>query len=190
MNAATTGRPPQLVAASERPLRLAGAPATIAARVPVSGRTVLRSALDGEISARGRRPRVYLNVEDLRADKNQGAVYGVYLGLPAPWDEKIRNRHHVGNVTVFGVEAASAKDAAHDHVPGMRHTFDVTRRIRTLWRSRRLDDLERIPVTFLLELPIPPPDYQGDDAQRILQRMVDDAAATPITVGRVSLFVG
>ena len=31
MSPATTGRPPQLVAASERPLRLAGAPTSIAA---------------------------------------------------------------------------------------------------------------------------------------------------------------
>jgi hypothetical protein len=189
MNATSNGRPPRMVAASERPLRLAGGPATVAAHVPTSGRTALRSALDGEISARGRRARVYLNVEDLTADKNQGAVYGVYLGLPFPWTEEIRNRHHVGNITVFGIESASAKDPAHDHVPGMRHTFDVTRRIRTLWRARRLGELDRIPVTFLLELPIPPPGFRGD-AQRILQRMVDEAAATPITVGRVSLFVG
>ena len=187
MNTAPTGRPPQMVAASERPLRLAGAPATVAALVPGSAQRALRTALEG--GGDGRRTRVYLNVEDLRADKNQGAVYGVYLALPAGWDERVRNRHHVGNVTVFGIEQVSAKDAAHDHVPGLRHTFDVTRKIRTLYRARRWVDLERLPVTFLLELPIPPPGFSGN-ASKILRRQVDDAAATPITVGRVSLFVG
>ena len=116
-------------------------------------------------------------------------MYGVYLALPAGWDERVRNRHHVGNVTVFGIEQVSAKDAAHDHVPGLRHTFDVTRKIRTLYRARRFVDLERLPVTFLLELPIPPPGFTGN-ASKILRRQFDDAAATPITVGRVSLFVG
>jgi hypothetical protein len=189
MSPATTGRPPQLVAASERPLRLAGAPTSIAAVVPSSARVALRGALDGRTTAHGRRQRVYLNVEDLRADRNQGAVYGVYLALPAGWNERTRNRHHVGNVTVFGIEQVTAKDAAHDHIPGLRHTFDVTRKIRTLYRARRLLDLDRIPVTFLLELPTPPPGYQGD-AKQLLQRQVDVAAKTPITVGRVSLFVG
>ena len=97
---------------------------------------------------------MWLNVEDIRADLNPGVVYGVYLNLPRKYDERIRNHHHVGNVTVFGIEAMNDPDPTHDHVVGMRHTFDITRRMRVLERSGRLASDDALDVTFLLELPV------------------------------------
>jgi tyrosinase len=182
--------PPRLAAATERPARLAGAPVSMTAVVPRATRRLLADAVRGDVRPPShRRSRIYLNVEDIRADANPGSVYGVYLNLPASPTERDRDHHHVGNVTVFGIEAMNAADPRHEHVPGMRHTFDVTRRVRTLWRSGRFDRDDRVVVTFLLELPLPPPGFRGD-ADRILGAMVHAAAAAPITIGRVSVFVG
>jgi tyrosinase len=184
-----SGAPPRLAAASERPTRLAGRPVSAAVIVPAATRDLLAAAAE-PATGKGhtRRSRIYLNVEDIRAVANPGSVYGVYLNLPDTYTERVRDRHHVGNVTVFGVEAALAKDPQHEHVPGMRHTFDVTRKVRVLRRLGRLEP-DRLVVTFLLELPVPPPGFRGN-ADQILRDLVDNARATPITVGRVSVFVG
>lgn len=131
----------------------------------------------------------FLNVEDLRALNNPGVVYGVYLNLPKRWTQRDRHHHHVGNLTVFGIEGMNSLDPTHDHIPGLRHTFDVTRKLRVLRRSgriRRGDDLE---VTFLPELPEPPPGYRGD-VDQVLGEILDGARSAPIVVGRVSVFVG
>lgn len=194
MNPSPDLRPPRLAAASRGSVELAGAPVSMTAMVPTGTRRLLAGAAGRESARPGRnRPRIYLNVEDIRAKGSPGSVYGVYLNLPPRrdhgWSERVRNHHHIGNVTAFGAEAANDPDPKHQHVPGMRHTFDVTRRVRTLRRSGRFGHEDRVVVTFLLELPLPPPGYRGN-ADRILDKLVRDAAAAPITVGRVSLFVG
>jgi tyrosinase len=185
-------RPPELVAATERPLQLSGRQASVAARTAPRGRQAMESltARQGVVERRvNAQRRIYLNVEDLRADLNPGVVYGVYLNLPRPWDERARNHHHVGNVTVFGIEAMNDPDPAHDHVPGMRHTFDITRKLRVLRRSGRYRADQPLVVTFLLELPEPPPGYEGD-VDAVLAESYENARTRPISVGRVSVFAG
>jgi len=181
-------RPPELVGASQRPVRLEGAPASVTAVMAPSADPLLaRAAKPVAPSADG--SRVYLNVEDVRALGNPGVVYGVYLNLPRRWTERDRDLHHVGNVTTFGIEGMNSLDPEHDHVPGFRHTFDVTRRVRVLRRLGRLRRGEPLEVSFLPELPIPPPGYRGN-AQKVLAKILDDASEVPIVVGRVSVFVG
>ena len=89
---------------------------------------------------------------------------------------------------MFGIEAMNDPDPAHDHVAGMRHTFDVTRKMRVLERSGRLSSGDDLDVTFLLELPVPPPGYRGNP-EFVLAEFYRDARSRPITVGRVSLVV-
>jgi hypothetical protein len=182
-------RPTEIVGASAAPVRLAGRPVSTTTVVPPAGRVLLRNAVDAPARTTGRRPRLFLNVEDLSAESNPGAVYGVYLNLPARYDERVRDHHFVGTVSVFGIEGVRERRPKHEHVPGMRHTFDITRRARVLRRSGHLDVRGDVRVTFLLELPAPPPGFKGD-ADAILRELVDAAAATTITVGRVSLFAG
>ena len=177
-------RPPELVAATERPLRLDGTPASVRPRLAPRAPRLMAEATRSAAATR----RVFLNVEDIRAESNPGVVYGVYLNLPRKYDERIRDHHHVGNVTVFGIEAMNDPDPAHDHVAGMRHTFDVTRKMRVLERSGRLSSGDDLDVTFLLELPVPPPGYRGNP-EFVLAEFYRDARSRPITVGRVSLVV-
>ena len=187
--AAQDRRPPEMVAASRRPVRLAGGRASVSAQVDRGAVNTLEAA--AAPSARGvvrRGRRAYLNVEDIRALSNPGVVYGVYLNLPKRVTERVRDFHHVGNLTAFGIENMNSLDSRHDHVPGMRHTFDVTRKLRVLRRAGRIRKGEAIEVTFLPELPTPPPGYQGD-ADKVLGELLDGAREAPMTVGRVSVFV-
>lgn len=181
-------RPPELVAATERPVRLAGPPVSVTTRTTPGARRLMEDVTARPVAG-GRIRTAMLNVEDMRAEQNPGVVYGVYLNLPAGrWDERTLNHHHVGNVTVFGIEAMNDPDPAHDHVPGMRHTFDITRRLRALQRSGRFRADRPLTVTFALELPAPPPGYTGD-ADAVLAGLVASARSRPISVGRVSVFV-
>ena len=182
-------RPPELVAASERPVRLVGEPVSVPTRPVPAAADLLDAASRPSPRSSAAARHAFLNVEDIRALNNPGVVYGVYLNLPARWTRRDRDHHHVGNLTVFGIEGMNSLDPAHDHIPGLRHTFDVTRRLRVLRRSgriRRGDDLE---VTFLPELPVPPPGYRGD-VEKVLGEIIDGARAAPVVVGRVSVFVG
>jgi hypothetical protein len=188
MTANERRRPPELVGASQRPVRLAGAAASVTAvMAPTADPLLDRAARPVAPEAGG--SRAYLNVEDIRALSNPGVVYGVYLNLPRRWTERDRDLHHVGNVTTFGIEGMNSLDPKHDHVPGFRHTFDVTRRLRVLRRLGRIKRGEPLEVSFLPELPVPPPGYRGD-AKKVLAEILDNARGTPIVVGRVSVFVG
>jgi hypothetical protein len=175
------------VAATEQPVRLDGRARSVRPRPAPRAARLLAEAGPG-VSAESQGRRVMLNIEDLSADLNPGVVYGVYLNLPRNWTERDRNHHHVGNVTVFGIEAMNDPDPTHDHVAGMRHTFDITRKLRVLERSGRVRSRDDLDVTFLLELPVPPPGYRGNP-DFVLAEFYDNARSRPIRVGRVSVFV-
>ena len=71
-------RPPELVAATERPLRLDGTPTSVRPRLAPRAPRLMAEATRSAAATR----RVFLNVEDIRAESNPGVVYGVYLNLP------------------------------------------------------------------------------------------------------------
>jgi hypothetical protein len=176
-------RPPELVAASERPIELAGGPVSVSLTVPPSTRELVSAEALAPRESSGPPRSVFLNVEDIAAESNPGVVYGVFVNVPTGADEAERARHHVGNITVFGVESVNDPDKPHDTVPGFRHTFDITPVVTALRESGRWDP-DTLNVTFEPLLPVAP-----EGAMELASPELANAAETPIQIGRVSLFV-
>jgi tyrosinase len=176
-------RPPELVAATEEPIDLVGDTVSVTLAVPSSTRDVLQQAVD----AGGARP-MYLNVEDLEAERNPGVIYGVYLNMRPDDPEADRFEHHVGNIAPFGIEQMNDRDRAHHGASGSRHTFEVASRVDSLRKAGKWDPTA-VTVTFELIPPLPPPG-QEDLMDSIVSEQREFAAGTRLRVGRVSLFVG
>lgn len=173
--------PPELVAATDRSVELTGGRVSVVLSVPASTRARVETpALAG--AARRAQGAVYLNVEDIEAPANPGVVYGVFLNAPPTASDAERARYHVGNVTLFGIESVNDPDQSHDSVPGFRHTFDITRVVAELSGSGAWDP-DNINVTFE---PITPTE---EGARDTASPELAQASATPVRIGRVSLFV-
>jgi Common central domain of tyrosinase/Polyphenol oxidase middle domain len=185
---ARSPRPPQLVAATDTPVTLVGQPASVTLSVPTSTRErVARESVAAAAAASGGQSAIYLNVEDIDAPKNPGVVYGVFLNVPggAPSGREAgraeaRAKYHVGNITLFGIEAVNNPDAERHGVPGLRHTFDITKVAAELSAAGNWNP-DAIEVTFE---PITPVD-EGAQESAALGR----ETATPVKIGRVSLFM-
>jgi hypothetical protein len=183
-----SGMPPELAAASEQTVELVGR--SVSVRLTPAPDTASLSAAPGPAGARS----LYLNVEDIEADRNQGVVYGVFVNLPddAAGDDDPQ-LHHVGNISLFGIESMNDPDGEHDGVPGFRHTYDVTDVVGALAADGRWDPAD-VTVTFQPLAPLPAPDEAGlsgaDEATSsgpgVPQESVE---AAPIRIGRVSLFL-
>ena len=78
-----------------------------------------------------------MSVDDIKADVNPGVVYGVYLNLPGEGGD--RHAHHIGNVSLFGIEKMNDPDIRHEGAPGFRHIFDATRVAGELSEEGRWD---------------------------------------------------
>jgi hypothetical protein len=168
--------PPELAAATEEPLTLAGGTATVRISVPESTRSLVESA-----AAAGPK-RVLVSVDDIKADINPGVVYGVYLNLPDKHGD--RQKHHVGNVSLFGIEKMNDPDVRHEGAPGFRHIFDATR-VASRLAEEGLWDPDNVTVTFEPIDVLPPPGEEGTwDSGK-----TEEATVPPIEIGRVSLFV-
>jgi hypothetical protein len=167
-------QPPELVAASEEPLELAGVSASVQLTVPSATRSLAEAACDGE-------RRVLVSVEDIEDERDPGLAYAVYLQVPGDPD---RARRHIGNVAFFGIETMNDPDRPHDGAPGFRHTFDATDVVRTL-KEHNLWDPASMTVTFEPIRVLPPPDEELPPAATA------EAAApvAPVRIGRVSLFI-
>jgi Common central domain of tyrosinase/Polyphenol oxidase middle domain len=170
-------RPPELVAASERPVELTGTPASVALTLPESTRAMLDEA------AADASRRLLVSVEDIEAETNPGIGYAVYLDTRGATDDVTRERRHVGNVSLFGIDVMNDPDLAHDAAPGLRHVFDATSAVDALSEQGRWDP-EHVTVTFEPITVLPPP---GEEATP--KAAADVAATTPVRIGRVGLFV-
>jgi hypothetical protein len=173
-------KPAEMLAATERPIELAGDSVSTELTVPASTEARLRRAIDATPATQ-----IYLNVEDIEAERNPGVVYAVYVGLSAGTD--FAARQHVGNISLFGIEAMNDPDGVHNHPPGLRHTFNITPSVRALADTGPFE-ASALTVTFNMLLPVPPPGHD-EDSESIRARYAEAAAATPVRVGRVSLFV-
>jgi hypothetical protein len=169
-------RPPELVAASEAILILTGAPASVELVVPVRARSL------AEAIERGAAP-VLVRVDDIRAERNPGVPYGVYLNLPPEADVDLRRQYHIGNVGLFGIEHMNDPDRPQDCAPGFPHVFDATDVVAML-RSEGRWDHSKVTVTFQVIGPLPPPDQEGS------WEPIPTPQPTPVEIGRVGLFVG
>ncbi len=184
-------RPPELVAASERPVELTGGPATVEVAMDPAGERDVQRAVridaphdpapddglhDTVPDDTSPPPSILLRVEDLRAEHHPGVVYGVYLARRDGSTDEL----HVGNVSPFGIEHASDPDRDHATSPGQRHVFNVTAPVRALLGGAD-GDLSTLEVRFRAIMPLLP---DGTDAPP-----PEPGSVTPLTIGRVSFFV-
>jgi tyrosinase len=163
--------PAELVGATAEPTELTGR--TQAARFSIS-----RPA--GPLSETGADPsRVYLNVEDVRAERNPGLSYAVYVNAPDEdeHEDPVEDAHYVGNVSFFGIELAQDLDRDHPGGHGgMRFAFDITD-LYTRLRDAGLWNEDEITVTF-----------EPVWSSRAARPTAAEREAPPVTVGRVSIF--
>jgi len=168
-------QPPELAAASEEPLELVGAAASVSLTMPGRSRELIETAAEGT-------GRILISVEDIEAERDPGLAYAVYLDSPGDVDGPDRERRHIGNVSFFGIEKMSDPDQPHEGVPGFRHTFDATDALNTLKEQSGWDPAS-MRITFEPITLLPPPGEElPEEAERTAQ-------ATPVRIGRVSLFV-
>ena len=170
-----SGGPPELVAATEEPLTLTGRPESVSIGVPASAQESVESA------ARPGPGRVLVGIDDIKADVNPGVVYGVYLNLQG--EDADRQKHHVGNLSLFGIEKMNDPDTRHEGAPGFRHLFDATSVAGELFADGRWDP-GAVTVTFEPVDVLPPP---GEEAT--WEAEAEAAPVPPVEIGRVSLFV-
>lgn len=164
-------QPPELIAATEAPLQVAGD--TAATMTVPDGAAALFESLVGD----GRR--VTVNVENIDAQAAPDTDYAVFLDVPA---EGNAGHHHIGNLSFFGLDKMNDPDQPHNGASSFRHAFDVTDVINGL-RNLGLMDLSSLTVSFEPIRPIPPP---GEVGLALEQAM----PLTPVQIGRVSLFAG
>jgi hypothetical protein len=168
------GGEPEFVGASERPVELVGEPTSV--EVVIDRRAVEARARE---AAEATPARVYLNLEDIEAERNPAVVYEVFVGIRGA-DVAPR---YVGNVSFFGIEHLATEQAG-EGPHGLRRTFDITEPVEQLRAQGRWDD-QQVVVSLRPVSPIPPPggELSSDEAAELTE-----AQTTPVRIGRVSLF--
>jgi hypothetical protein len=172
--------PPELVAASDRPVELIGRPVSVQLSVPKTARPRVETEAIARTALRG--DAVYLTIEDIEAPKNPGVVYGVFVNASASAGVPEGARRHVGNMTLFGIESMNDPDQSHESVPGFRHTFDITAVVADLTGAGAWNP-DSINVTFEPITPVTDAGVESPSPE------MAQATATPVRVGRISLFV-
>ena len=165
-------QPPELVAATEQPLELTGVPAAVSLTLPASARALADAA--AEDASR----RLLISVDDITGEQAPGFGYAVFVDAPGATDDATRNRRHIGNISLFGLESMNNPDVPHDGPPGMRHVFDATAAVDALREQSRWDP-DRVTVTFEPLTAIPP------EGPRLPPEVEE---APPVRIGRVGLF--
>lgn len=174
-----TGAPAvrQLLGATTQPVQLVGSAVTVP--VTIDDRAAAAAA------AGPAQHRAFVDIEDIEADRNPGQVYGVYVNLPEQPDDADLTAHHVGNVSLFGVERA--RNPRGDQQPhGLRASLEITGLLDQLATDGSWQDGHQLTVTLAPITLEPPPGQPGLAAQ---------LAATahpglPVTVGRISVYYG
>jgi hypothetical protein len=169
--------PAELVGASEEPIVLVGEPSSVQVTVPADSRDRFHDASRGG-------QRLFVSVENIEAERDPGLVYAVFLTSSNGGDAPT-TRHHIGNVSFFGVQESADPDLPHGGgARGLAHTFDATDAVNAL-REQQLGDSLAITVTFEPVGILPPPGQEETWEPEPLSEF----AKTPVTIGRVSLFV-
>lgn len=168
----------QMVGATSQPVRLVGDVVRVPVMIDQRAAAELRSALP----TAERQQRAFVDIEHVDAERNPGAVYGVYLNLPPTPTTEDLVRHHIGNVSLFGIERArrpAGDEPGHD----IRYSMEITSLLDQLAADGEWTDGGRLDVTFrpiTLELPPGAPRAAVPQASGL-------HPDTPITVGRVSI---
>ncbi len=168
----------QLVGATEQPVRLVGE----TARVPVAIDERVTESLRTDARGAGHQHRAFLDVEDIEAERNPGTVYGVYVNLPDPPTDEDLAAHHVGNVSLFGVERAR-NPRGDEHAHGLRVSMEITELLDRLAAEGKWQDGRRLDVT-LRPIALEPPAGRAGLAREVAATAHPDR---PVTIGRLSV---
>lgn len=165
---------PKFLGATEEKVPLTGEAVEVPVGIDPRGREEAFEAATPEGANR-----LYLNIEDIEGEQNPSTVYGVYLNLPQDPGPQDYERHHVGNLSFFGIEKAQAPIA--DKAPhGMRASFEVGPLVDSLRKEGDWDE-EDLRVRFA---PIVPERLEG-----VTAAPPGTESHEPIHIGRVSLSV-
>ncbi len=171
--------PRHLVGATDRPARLTGD----TVRVPVAIDERATGSLRADKRAAEQQHRAFLDIEDIDAARNPGRVYGVYVNLPDQPTAADLAAHHVGNVSLFGVERA--RHPRGDQQPhGLRASMEITGLLDRLAADGQWRDGRALEVTFR-PLTLEPPPGRADLADALATTAHPDV---PITIGRISVY--
>jgi tyrosinase len=166
---------PKIVGASEEKVTLSGEPAAIPVEIDERAREEVREA-----STVTDPRRLYLNIENIEGEANPGISYGIYVNLPKGADAAIKRKHHVGNVSLFGIEHAASP--LKDEPPhSVATSVEVGPLLRALGGGEHFEE-EGINVTFLPLRPVPPKGREHEFSR-------PEGEALPVHIGRVSLAV-
>ena len=159
---------PEMVGATDKPVTLAGKPAStsFAVKEPTGPARTL--------SAGGPPRRIYLNVENITGPHHHTS-YSVYLNLPPGEDASKHPELLAGNMSLFGVGQASRSTEKHAG-SGLHYAFEVSKVVRKL-EAKGDWDPKNIRITFI-------PDFADAEAERTLS--VEPKKA--LQVGRISLY--
>jgi tyrosinase len=127
--------------------------------------------------------RAFLDVEDIEAERNPGTVYGVYVNLPENASQADFADHHVGNVSLFGVERAR-NPRGDEHGHGLHVSMEITDVLDRLAEQGSWSDGQHLDVAFVPIALEPPAGNAGAAAEQVASTAHADL---PITIGRVSI---
>jgi tyrosinase len=167
-----------VVGSTDRPLRLTGEPEDV--RVPIEARA-RRAAVGTETPHR-----VVLDLEHVDAERNPGTVYGVYVNLPTnPTADDLR-LHHVGNVSLFGIERVQAPRGDRSH-GAMRISMDITDILARLRERGETVDVDQLDVSFRpIDLVVSNRAANADQLRDDLRKL-GRHPETPVSIGRIAV---
>jgi len=144
----SSGRTPELIGASDGPVRVTGATGT-AVRLDATATRSLRANLARAAAPDARMQeepaRVFLKLEGIRGTSD-AAIYHVYIDLPPNADPAQYADRRAGTVSLFGVSAASDPDGP-TAGSGINQVLEITEIVDALHLSG--DDLQRLDVQFI-----------------------------------------
>lgn len=165
-----------MVGATDEPVTLVGNAVTVA--VPIDERAT--SALATARLAAPLEHRAFLEIDDIEAERNPGAVYGVYINLPDDPTPQVLAEHHVGNISLFGIER-SRNPRGDEHAHGLHLSMEITGVLNRLAADGSWSEGGRVDASFRPVSLLSPADGTADMA--IDQSHPD----LPVTLGRVSV---
>jgi tyrosinase len=132
----TAPKQTELLGANEGPLRVQGPATTTVVKLDSSVRSKVARSL-AEASEIALPDNVYLKVENVRGAFD-AAVISVYINLPEQADARERREYLAGNLPLFGLRRASARDGQHGG-DGLTFVKDITQIIDALYLGQKFD---------------------------------------------------
>ncbi len=168
----------QLVGATEEPVRLVGE----AVRAPITVDVRTATTLQAQVATPDRQHRAFLDLDDIEAERSPATVYGVYVNLPdLPTDQDLVD-HHVGNISLFGVERAR-NPRGDEHAHGLHVSMEITGLLDQMAADGSWTEGSHLDVTFR-PLALEPPTGQAITAEVSAAQLHPE---DPVTIGRVSV---